>query len=70
MSARNVEIAQPYGPHSEFVVTVDGVRWCTVETIHVTRRNSHGPDWAATRSRAQVIANALRGRASTDGETP
>lgn len=70
---RGVAVLQP-GEHAAIEVHVDGERWLTVATVEKRGRGWRGPDWAATRARAEAIAAALRlaadACADAAGETP
>ena len=52
------------GPHGVYRIYSDNEPLCVVETSYVNggtgRRTWRGPDWEATKARAEHIANALR----------
>lgn len=56
--------AKQQSPEARYWIFADGVPLCTVETV-LTRKGTQrhvctGPDWPATKARAEHIAEALR----------
>ena len=64
-----IEVRQESG-HTNYKVFDGGTPICTVDTIWRRQGGFHGPDWPATRARAEHIAEALRHyQASQEAET-
>jgi len=65
-----IEVAQPLGPFTSHRIKSDGKVLCTVEPVMASAHGFYGPDWEATRKRAEHIAEALRHyQASQEAET-
>jgi hypothetical protein len=55
-----IEVAQPYGPGTSYRIIINGKLLCTVEEVVTREHGFFGPDWPATKARAEHIAEALR----------
>ena len=55
-----IEVTQAH-ENADYKVVVDGAPLCTVAVVYGPGRYGyHGPDWPATKARAEAIATALR----------
>ena len=55
-----IEVAQPLGPFTSYRIKSDEKILCTVEPVMASACGFYGPDWPATKARAEHIAEALR----------
>ena len=65
-----IDVAQPHGPGTRYQIMVDGKPLCIVVEVTERAHGFIGPDWPATKARADLIAAALRHyQASQEEET-
>ncbi len=55
-----IEVTQPYGPGTSYRIMSVGELLCTVNEVVTREHGFFGPDWPATKARAEHIAAALR----------